>query len=545
MPSGYPISIGDLTDLVASETLILPDVERPFNWERRKVVDLVAALYRKRPTGSVVLWANFPEPSEEGGRRIRPMARVSGAVSRISQIFVPEHPCYVVLDGQKRLIALYRLLRRDPAVRIRFHLETEAFELETSLTRNDPLWVDVADVIGFDDGPTRAFADVQRRLNLGMGDPKATAYSHTLRRLSQVRKHAFHGEVLVTENYDEVSETIERVNPHGGSRHGTELAVARLSFPWPRPLTDAFQAALEDLERRHFALNAPFLMRALTGVAQRHVSLAEMDWVASVPEHELASLWHRTDQGLKRTCEFLAQVAGFDSSGMIPHVAVLFPMIALFAKNVDLSSREQGLLHHWFVRSLALGRYARAAESLVQRDLYALSTDQPVEGLVHVMDAHVKEEPVTAERFEEAGVWNPLFAAAFVVAQRQDAADWFTGRPLRETRPVGRRRIGACHIFAPEHFGDTNIAGSKLNEIANIAFLERSAERIVTRESPDAYFPRVLAERGEEALERQFVPLDPGLWHVHRFDDFLAARRELLASAVQLYIDGLASPPAT
>lgn len=541
MPSGYPIVIGELTDLVHGGTLILPDIDRPFNWERRKVVELVAALYRKRPTGGAVLWANFPEQTGDGDRRTRPMARVSGAVNRISQIFVPEHPCYVVLDGQKRLIALYRLLSRDPAVRIRFHLESQTFELETTLTRRDPLWVDVADVIGFDDGPTRAFTDVQRRLNLGMGDPRATEYAHTLRRLAQVRQHAFHGEVLVTEDYEEVSETIERVNPHGGSRYGTELAVARLSFPWPRWLTDAFHTTLEDLERLHFVLNAPFLMRAVTGVVRHHVQLTDMDWVAEVPEAELRKHWAQTNEGLLQSREFLTTVAKFDTSGMIPNLAVLFPIIALFAKRGSLTEAEQRALHYWFVRSLALGRYAQATDALVQRDLYALSTGQPVNGLVHVMEAHAKDQRVTPERFEEAGVWNALFSITFVVAQAAGAVDWFSGRPLHETRPTGRRRIGACHIFAPNHVTEPDVAGSQVNEIANIAFLERSAEPIVHRDPPSIYLPRVLEAQGAEALHKQFVPTDATLWEPERFEDFLVARRRLLAGAVQSYIEELQS----
>ncbi|MCW8138899.1 MAG: hypothetical protein KIT58_08340 [Planctomycetota bacterium] len=38
-------------------------------------------------------------------------------------------------------------------------------------------------------------------------------------------------------------------------------------------------------------------------------------------------------------------------------------------------------------------------------------------------------------------------------------------------------------------------------------------------------------------LEAQSVPLDPALWRLDRYDDFLAARRALLADAINGLLD--------
>jgi hypothetical protein len=41
-----------------------------------------------------------------------------------------------------------------------------------------------------------------------------------------------------------------------------------------------------------------------------------------------------------------------------------------------------------------------------------------------------------------------------------------------------------------------------------------------------------IAEHDPARLEAQFVPMDRSLWELDRFEDFLAARRELLAVAM-------------
>jgi hypothetical protein len=39
----------------------------------------------------------------------------------------------------------------------------------------------------------------------------------------------------------------------------------------------------------------------------------------------------------------------------------------------------------------------------------------------------------------------------------------------------------------------------------------------------------MIEEKYPGALARQFIPMDPALWKVERYADFISARRELLA----------------
>jgi len=59
---------------------------------------------------------------------------------------------------------------------------------------------------------------------------------------------------------------------------------------------------------------------------------------------------------------------------------------------------------------------------------------------------------------------------------------------------------------------------------------------------PEEYLPKV-EDAYPGALVKQFVPMDPSLWRVERYDDFLEARRELVACKLNDYMASLITEP--
>ena len=93
--TSYPISL--LLDQIDHGQLGLPDLQRPYVWDRAKVRDLFDSLYRGYPAGYFLFW-NPPE--EADGRRI-------GADK-------PEDsPPKMIVDGQQRLTGLYAVIKGE------------------------------------------------------------------------------------------------------------------------------------------------------------------------------------------------------------------------------------------------------------------------------------------------------------------------------------------------------------------------------------------------------------------------------------------------
>jgi hypothetical protein len=88
------------------------------------------------------------------------------------------------------------------------------------------------------------------------------------------------------------------------------------------------------------------------------------------------------------------------------------------------------------------------------------------------------------------------------------------------------------HIFPKSRLPKLGYEKAEINEIANMAFISAKENRDISNKPPSDYFPRIIGERGASALAAQLIPEDPALWRLEAFREFLAARRELLAEAV-------------
>ncbi len=93
------------------------------------------------------------------------------------------------------------------------------------------------------------------------------------------------------------------------------------------------------------------------------------------------------------------------------------------------------------------------------------------------------------------------------------------------------------HIFPKKLLDARGIDRYKRDEIANIAFLGQRANRRILAKEPSVYLAEI-AEHDPQRLEAQLLPLNRALWDLDRYDDFLVARREALASAMNEVLAG-------
>lgn len=143
---------------------------------------------------------------------------------------------------------------------------------------------------------------------------------------------------------------------------------------------------------------------------------------------------------------------------------------------------------------------------------------------------------VTAEEFDDAGWRNPLFPLTYAVARKRNAHDWFTGVALA-TDVVGMdNEIQVHHIFPKALLRAARVSRKDRDEIANLAFLAARPNRKISARPPEQYLSEI-ADKHPDRLDVQCIPMDRSLWELERFQDFLAARRELLAKGINDLIE--------
>jgi len=178
---------------------------------------------------------------------------------------------------------------------------------------------------------------------------------------------------------------------------------------------------------------------------------------------------------------------------------------------------------------------------MLDADLALLFAGEPFGRLMDSLKQRFGRLHVEAEDFRGRGQRSALFSLAYLALKHAGAKDWKTGLGLSLTHQGSYHYIEYHHIFPKSLLQKANFEKSEINEIANMAFVSGRVNRNISNKRPRDYFPDVIGDRGEEALLSQGIATDHALWEIDRYTDFLAHRREVLAVAVNRYIDAAAA----
>ncbi len=132
--------MANLVSAVQTGALRLPDIQRPFVWDKVKVRDLMDSIYRGYPVGEL-MFRNVA--GDDRTRSIGTEIKTQEAKARI-------------VDGQQRLTSLYAVLAGEPTVDdeyckerivIAFNPFTKRFEMQSASIKKSAEWIpDISEV---------------------------------------------------------------------------------------------------------------------------------------------------------------------------------------------------------------------------------------------------------------------------------------------------------------------------------------------------------------------------------------------------------------
>jgi uncharacterized protein DUF262 len=215
--------LGAILDQIDSGTMLLPEFQRGYVWNRDQVRGLMRSLYRGYPVGGLLVWE-----AEAEAASVRGSASAAGAKQ-------------LLLDGQQRVTSLYGVVRGRPPeffegepaafTGLRFNVEDETFEFfAPAKMRDDPRWVDVTSL--FVKGLEQEIGKLNEQLDT---QPKIVPYMTRLARLRSLLDREFHAEKITgaDKTVDVVVDILNRVNSGGTKLSKGDLALAKICAQWP------------------------------------------------------------------------------------------------------------------------------------------------------------------------------------------------------------------------------------------------------------------------------------------------------------------------
>lgn len=565
-------SLGGLIGDIGLGRIGLPDIQRPFVWANAKVRDLFDSMYRGYPVGYFLFWQTGAEGVE---------TKVIGDANK------QKAPSLLIVDGQQRLTSLYAVIRHEAVlrenferehIRIAFRPQSGTFAVPDATTERDPEYIlDISEV--FAQSTSKSIREYLKRLKAArdVSEEETERVESAIERLASLTNFPFIALELSQQCTEEqVADVFVRINSEGKKLNQSDFILTLMSVFWDDGRTELEKFCRAARQPAPAGQASPFnqifqpdpdhLLRVDVGVAFRRARLEHV--YSLLRGKDLSSgevsLEQRNSQfdklrdaqgrvlNLTYWADFLnvVRAAGYRSAKTISSVNALvfaYQLYLLGRTEYDVEGfKLRNAIARWLFMSLLTGRFTSSPESRMEQDLAELrelkTADQFLARLAAVEFGTLTDDYWTKtlplDLATSAGRSPALFG--FYAAQTLLGAQaLFSHSPvvnLLDPPAQGQKKaLEKHHLFPKQYLKKQGIESVRdINQIANYALVEWD-DNIAISDAPPAQYWGKYAKRFDEvtlATMMQWHAL-PEQWWTLSYDQFLAARRPLIAGVIR------------
>lgn len=538
------MKISTALDKIDERQLFVPAFQREYVWKRDDAKELIDSLIKEYPTGTMLTWETNTPPELKGPHKYDAK---QGAVR-------------ILLDGQQRLTTLYMLIRgvlppyyTAPEIindTRGLYVNVETLELEyfkKLKMQNDPRWQNLTDIF---QRKVRAKDIVRTLEDRGqiMTRDADDRIDDNVRAIERILDREFPEQTIpVKASVRQAIDIFYKVNASGVSLTEAELALAQISGYWPEA-RDIFKRKLIELEAKGFVFKLDFIVYAL--LACLHHSGSNMKLLHDDTNGEpIRAAWKLLESNtLDYVVNIMQSHAYVDHTDEINSVYALIPIIAFCYQKANsgtghLSELEIRKIVKWFYYSQIRTRYISQLPQKLDRDLRMVrDSAQPFDELLRVIQDERALE-ILPDEFEGRTISHPLYPMMRWYFKSREAYCFTTGVKLRQ--PMGKRySLESDHIFpfsklkAAGYGVENRMKYALAQELTNRAILTQIANRTKSATTAKDYLTEVSA-KNPDALAKQSIPADPQLWGAENYEEFLKARRAMLANELNAFLGSI------
>src|SRR3989344_2466209 len=534
-------TIGKLVDDIEIGDIALPDIQRPFVWYRKisKVRDLFDSIYRGYPIGYLLFWENANRSD------------------------------YKNIGFEKKKI------------KIAFKPIDSTFKVGDAATDRDSEYV--ADIYSLwagegDFSIINAFLSKLKEIK-GLDKEEERIISANIQNLINIAKYPLTALEVSAELLEEtVSEIFVRINSQGVSLTQADFILTLLSVYWEEGRKEIEQFAIDsrkipDKDTRYSSFNYLIkpdpddMLRILIGCSFHRAKMKDVYSIIRGRDMETGEFSEelRTQQfeKLKAHLPLVLDNTNWQSFLKILIGAGYKDEELISSKNADLYSyilyligkenfstanhELQQIIARWFVMASLTGRYSSSPESEFEKDLNKIKEFDKnyfVVGLEKIITDNLTNdfwEITLVGQMETSSARSPEANAFYAALNKLGSPVLFSRKLIGDlydpSLKIKQKRLEKHHIFPRNYLiskyrFDKNKDKAKINQIANLTFLEFEDNIEISDANPSEYFAMVKKRFAEnelsEMLNQHAVPDN---FYQLEYDEFLQKRRKLMAGA--------------
>lgn len=336
-------TINELSQLVQSGRIRIPQFQRSFRWDAHDVLNLFDSILRGYPFGSFLLW-----------KRAAPAATLTIGAIRVDT--EKRNDALWVVDGQQRITSIVNAIDPDAA------RDDERFRLYYSLTEQRIVgWRDVGSDLAI---PLPDLFDFSRALAWLARHEDAADYASQVQSVASLLNRVEVSAAVIEQGDEQVlREIFDRINSRGRRLNAAEIFDAiHSTSSGARTATVSLGSVASSIdEQTHFGMLDPkIVVQAL--LVRRHPDITRdvhnefspnRAAGGAFPGETEADAYHRTEEALLRAVRFLQENLAIPHFSFLPFRFQLLVLVRFFAYFPSPSSRNIELLGRWFWRSSA------------------------------------------------------------------------------------------------------------------------------------------------------------------------------------------------
>jgi len=586
--------IETLLSWINSGEIAIPEIQRPFVWDASKVRDLMDSLYQGYPVGYIIAWRN-------------PNIKLKdGTIAEGKKILI---------DGQQRVTALRAALAgehvinqdyKSMRIRIAFNPMDERFEVANPAIDKDKTWFsDIAPIIN---GEQKAHKVAREYLARNPDACEDVIHDHLDKLTDIVKKQVGLIELAPDLDIETVSEIFIRINSKGVVLSQADFVMSKIAVNEEfggntlRKAIDYFchlaiapefyshieKNDIEFVKTNYFSnmkwlkntnddlydpsysdmLRVAFTARFNRGRLSDLVGLLSgrdfdtRTYEKHIEEASFKSLSDGITEFINETHfkRFLMIIrsAGFVDKSMIRSGnAMNFAYIIYLKLKRDLGNNPniESWVRRWFVLSTLTGRYSASPESMFDKDIKAISSQDFSIFLATVEAAEL------SEGFWEAGLVQNLHTSSinsrafkvFLAAQVRLNDKGFLSKEIT-VRDMLTHHGDIHHIFPRGFLKQHGLSPAKYNQVANYVYLQQEINIKIGAKSPLEYIEDVFTQCESSVLKYGGIndrdqlidnlntccmPADVLSYDYSNYESFLAERRILMAKKIRMFYETL------
>ncbi len=589
--------ISNILSWVQSGEIAIPEIQRPFVWNTKKVRDLMDSLYQGYPIGYIITWKNHDVLLRSGGT---------------------SEGKKILIDGQQRVTALRSAILgekivddeyKEKNIIIAFHPIKEIFETVTPAIRKDVSWIaDISQIMKTDG---TLINTVNEYIENNPNSERNLVEKNITRLIEIKNKQVGFIDLEAGLDIDIVTEIFIRINSKGVTLSQADFAMSKIASydtegefgPHLRKAIDYFAHILRDqkfyklMEDNDEDFSESIYSEKFAWIKNEYGDIYLPDYgdilkVCFTKEFERGRRTDRVgllsgrnfetreyekdimDDSFKRLQNsllmFISEThfkrflmiiksAGFVDSGLIKSQNAIN-----FAYIVYLKLREQGMedaliekyVRRWFVMSLLTSRYSSSPESQFDTDIKSISSKNKGIGktLSLIEQSELSEAYWTSsllEKLQRSSLNNP-YINVFFAAQVKNNDKGFLSSDVTVSNMITHR--GDIHHFFPKEYLKKRYDRSMYNQVANYVYAQSEVNIKIGKKEPKEYLGEVLnqcnggdvkyggivdSEELVNNLKVHCIPDGVERMTIDDYEVFLEKRRILMAEKIKHYYDSL------